>query len=214
MNTPDIAPHSIEINQITHFYTSKEFLGKPLFDPVTASFRQGNSYGIKGSSGAGKTTLLHIIGGLVKPAQGTICTSPQLRTAMVFQQPILIDELSVIQNIMAGAVWSEVPVKEHEPYAHYLLEALGLEHYAQRRARSLSIGQQQRVCLARALIARPHFLLADEPTASLDPESAYKLYEVLTFIQKEYSIGLIVGSHDPVLLAKLDTIVNITPFKL
>ncbi len=164
---------------------------------------------IIGNSGKGKTTLLHLLGGLLRPHAGTItiCDTEiaalsdkkldQFRgktIGMVLQQSHFVSSLSVLDNVVLAS-WLSTGTKAIDK-AKALLEALDLGDQMGKLPSKLSIGQQQRVSIARALINEPKLLLADEPTSSLDDENAAKVAELLQKLSKEHKASLIIVTHD------------------
>lgn len=179
---------------------------------VSARFEQGRTYAITGVSGSGKSTFMHLLAGLDVPDEGAILLnsvdifsfSPQeqeqLRSTtlgLVFQLPYLIQELSVIENVMLKGLIVGVEQRACYEQASDLLKRVGLEHKIDHVVSSLSGGQQQRVALARALFNKPKFFIADEPTGNLDHETAKIILALLLECQREWSMGLIISSHDP-----------------
>jgi phosphonate transport system ATP-binding protein len=184
---------------------------------ISFSIRFGEFVVLLGSSGAGKSTLLRSLNGLVQPCSGSIrshrhgeistFSSRQLRahrreTAMVFQQHQLIDRLSVLDNVLMGRLGyhsflrSLLPLPESDrKKALSALERVGLIDKALARVKDLSGGQQQRVGIARALVQEPRLILADEPIASLDPESSVQVLSLLKEICKRDQIAVLVSLH-------------------
>ena len=159
----------------------------------------GNTLLITGDSGKGKTTYLHILAGLFKPAKGEIEIDKTDIVALsekatdkfrgkhigvVFQKSHFIGALTVLENLEMAS-WLATG-KKHTKRAKRLLEQLGIENQASKLPSHLSIGQQQRVSIASALMNEPKVLLADEPTSSLDDKNAEKVIELLTSLSKEY----------------------------
>jgi ABC-type lipoprotein export system ATPase subunit len=178
---------------------------------ITVSFSQGSSYGITGVSGSGKSTFIHLIAGMDNPTSGTVsfngqnlasasqqCRDQFLRQSigLVFQTPYLIAELSVLENVMIRGLLAARPLAQCEELAMELLNAVGIADKASCRPLSLSGGQQQRVALARAMFCKPAFLIADEPTGSLDEHTGRGIVELLLTCQHEWQMGIIVSSHD------------------
>jgi putative ABC transport system ATP-binding protein len=162
-------------------------------------------------SGGGKSTLLAIIAGLSTPDSGTVHVAGQdihaLRPAardrfrgghigMIFQTFNLLHGFSALENVLAALKFSDVPAREHRARAEALLERLGIERPGA-TPDTLSVGQQQRVAVARAVAARPTLVLADEPTASLDPENAAAAIELIQAACAEAGAALLCVSHDP-----------------
>ncbi len=164
---------------------------------------------ILGQSGCGKTTLLHLLAGLLQPKHGEIQVAGQyigqLRRSeldtfrgkhigIVFQQAHFIQALSVKQNLRLAQSLANLPgdnsrIKE-------ILERLNLGHKANDLPRNLSIGEQQRVSIARALINRPSIVLADEPTSALDDHNALEVTHLLEEQTREQGSMLLIVTHD------------------
>lgn len=166
-----------------------------------------------GRSGCGKSTLLQLVSGLLDPTRGAIRVGGTaihaLRGAardrfrgrsvgMVFQTFNLLQGFSARENVLIALLMSDVPKAEWHARAESLLRSLGIERL-DARAEELSVGQQQRVAIARALACRPTLVLADEPTASLDPENAINAVRILRDACREQGAALLVVSHDPAL---------------
>lgn len=164
---------------------------------------------IIGSSGKGKTTLLHLLGGLLRPASGEILIDDVNLSSLsekkldyfrgrniglILQQSHFISSLNVLENVELASWLSDK--KKRTEKAILLLEQLGLKDQLHKLSSQLSIGQQQRVSIARALINEPKLLLADEPTSSLDDENAFKVADLLSDLSKEYKASLIIVTHD------------------
>lgn len=190
-----------------------------LFSIQALDLAQGSTVGIRGASGAGKTTLLHCLAG-IEPVQGNIrwgdhdlgtLTATELtcwrqnHLGLIFQDFHLVEGLSALDNVLLPAsfsAWRAPPVLRTR--AHELLERVGIAA-AHRHAELLSRGERQRVAVARALIFAPAILLADEPTASLDPENRKVIGDLLLVMAAEHRATLIVVSHEDSLLCRLDT---------
>lgn len=170
---------------------------------------KGQSLLITGGSGKGKTTLLHLLGGLLRPQQGEVIIEDTniaslsekkldhfrgKNIGLVLQQSYFIASLNVLENV-ALASWLATG-KQAVQKAKDLLSNLGLAEHLHKLPSQLSIGQQQRVSIARALINEPKLLLADEPTSSLDDENAFKVADMLASLAKQYGTALIIVTHD------------------
>jgi putative ABC transport system ATP-binding protein len=179
---------------------------------------------LKGPSGSGKTTLLTIIGGLRRPQEGTCIVKGQnisniSRTGaaefrrsigFVFQQHNLLGFLNVRDNILMSGVLGRSMSKSGlvEKIKTYLMD-VGLSGLLRRFPKHLSVGQKQRVSIIRALINDPVLILADEPTASLDWESANRVMQIFKQQVKEQGKSVILVSHDDRLFAYADRVVNL-----
>lgn len=164
---------------------------------------------ITGGSGKGKTTLLHLLGGLLRPVSGEILiegvnlgslSEKKLddfrgrNIGLVLQQSHFIASLSVLENVELASWLSDGKKKTEK--AQTLLEQLDLKDQMHKLPSQLSIGQQQRVSIARALINEPKLLLADEPTSSLDDENAIIVANLLSDLSKKYNAALVIVTHD------------------
>ncbi|MEQ3662171.1 MAG: ABC transporter ATP-binding protein [Flavobacterium sp.] len=169
----------------------------------------GSTILITGDSGKGKTTYLHILAGLLKPTTGKILidgtdivflkekANDKFRgqnIGLVFQKSHFISALTVLENLEMAS-WLANGNK-NTTRAKKLLVELDIEKQAHKLPSQLSIGQQQRVSIARALMNEPKVLLADEPTSSLDDKNAEKVIELLTNLSEEYKAALIIVTHD------------------
>jgi len=169
----------------------------------------GETLLITGGSGTGKTTLLHLLGGLLRPQSGEIfIESTNIATlsekkldhfrgknvGLVLQQSHFVASLNVLENVVLAS-WLATG-KQATEKAKQLLEHLHLTNHLHKLPSQLSIGQQQRVSIARAMINEPKLLLADEPTSSLDDENAFKVADMLSNLAKQYNSALVIVTHD------------------
>ncbi len=211
----------VEISDLTLSHAS----GPLSLDAVSFSLEEGSLCALQGMSGAGKSTLLGLIGGHIAPSSGRIfidglvlnpATLARVRPQIgqVYQDHRLVRQASVLANIAAGlaptlplwrALTHTFPAAV-EARAATLLDALGLETTLLRRpASTLSGGQAQRVGIARALIAKPRLVLADEPVASLDPQTARQTLSVLADYARDHRATVICALHQPELVATFAT---------
>jgi tungstate transport system ATP-binding protein len=146
--------------------------GRTIIDRVSAEIGDGPRTIILGPNGAGKSVLMRLCHGLLRPTAGNILwkgtTGGRRRQAMVFQRPVMLRR-SALANIVYGLKLAGISPRERVLRAHDVLEAVGLADIAERPARVLSGGEQQRLALARAWALGPEVLFLDEPTANLDP---------------------------------------------
>jgi len=171
---------------------------KPILRDIDLEITRGTRTVILGANGAGKSTLLRVLHGLVKPSSGTALnvtsqplTDVQLRAhdAMLFQRPVML-RTSAFNNVLYAAQQMSHTKRNgdaREQAVREALRAVGLEGIAERPARVLSGGEQQRIAFARALVRQPEVLYLDEPTASLDPRSARQIEDC---IQRTASAGM------------------------
>ena len=192
---------------------------KPLFRIAALDLAAGSSLGISGASGAGKTTLFHCLAGIARPTAGQIAwagvdicaLSPDAlgrwrhrHLGLVFQDFHLVDGLSMLDNVLLPAQfdrWKPAPALQQR--ARDLLAAVGLSA-CDRLTALLSRGERQRVALARAMLLQPAIVMADEPTASLDPDHRAQIGDLLLELVRTEGATLIVISHEPELLARMD----------
>jgi phosphonate transport system ATP-binding protein len=176
---------------------------------------QGSFVVLLGTSGAGKSTLLRALNGLVQPTAGSVAAAGlgdlanpstlqrhRRQTGMIFQQHHLIGRLSVLNNVLLGRMGHHTGWRMFTPWtrsekeqALAVIDRVGLLERALARADQLSGGQQQRVGMARALIQQPRLLLADEPIASLDPNTSLRLLQSLHDICKSDGLTTVVSLH-------------------
>jgi phosphonate transport system ATP-binding protein len=186
-------------------------------DGIDLTVRAGEFVVILGPSGSGKTTFLRALNRLVEPTAGTVrvagravtgATPAELRAArrqigMIFQQFNLVRRAGVLDNVLAGRLGYVTPLPSllgrvpagDRALARECLARVGLAHLAERRADTLSGGEQQRVAIARALAQAPSVILADEPTASLDPALTTEIMGILKSINAERGLTLVVSQH-------------------
>ena len=177
---------------------------------------QGEQVLITGGSGAGKSTLLQLIAGLLDPVEGEIRLGGEAiharrgaardlfrgrRIGMIFQTFNLLSGFSASENVMAALMFSAFPPREHRQRAVDALKSLGLTD-VDRAVDTMSVGQQQRVAVARAVVTDPVLVLADEPTASLDPENADAAMTLIQETCKARGAALLCVSHDPGMAAR------------
>lgn len=176
-----------------------------------------------GPSGSGKTTLISMVGGLLRPTSGSVRVAGQpltgsprnlarirLRTiGFVFQTFNLLLGLNAIENVALPLRLVGIPGGIAKRRAAEMLEALGLGARLTASPRTLSGGEKQRVSLARALVANPHVLLADEPTASLDTKTGREAMEVLCSSARKGRQGCLVVTHDTRLIGFADRVLRI-----
>ncbi|MEM9232590.1 MAG: ATP-binding cassette domain-containing protein [Pseudomonadota bacterium] len=198
---------------------AKSFAGTPIFKDVSFGLSRGEAVAIVGANGTGKSTLLRCLMGLIPADAGVInvlgtdvrnASSAGLRAmraqmGLVSQKHNLVPRLSVLSNVVQGLLgqrpgirhWSQsfAPIASREA-ALAALEKVGLAHLANRRADRLSGGQSQRVAIARALVGQPKILIADEPTASLDPAAGEDVMDLFFDLARQEGVTVIFISHN------------------
>ncbi|ODR17111.1 ABC transporter ATP-binding protein [Mycolicibacterium porcinum] len=182
-----------------------------VLDGIDFSLHAGEFVVVTGPSGSGKSTLLHLAGGLDEPDQGTVTVagrdvwtmSTGARAAFrrrnlgfVFQFFNLVPTLSAIENVSLPLVLDGVSARSADARALELLHRVGLGDRARHRPAEMSGGQMQRVAVARALIAEPSIILADEPTGNLDSHSSIGVLDLLRALSEEDSTAVVLVTHD------------------
>lgn len=191
---------------------------------VTCNIDKQEFMAVVGPSGSGKTTLLNIVGGLDNPTGGKVVidgkdlsTLPQSKLVdyrlghigFVFQAYNLIPVFTARENVEFIMLLQGIEKKEREKRAIDLLSQVGLSERVNTRPAQLSGGEQQRVAVARALASRPAFVLADEPTANLDTESAESLLDLMEDLNKTYEMTFIFSTHDVRVMRRARRIVSL-----
>ncbi len=160
--------------------------------PLSLELQAGPSTIILGANGAGKSVLMRLMHGLLAPSAGKVSWSGTGRQAMVFQRPVMLRRSALANVVYALEV---AGVRDAERQAREALKEVGLAHLADRPARILSGGEQQRLALARAWALQPEVLFLDEPTANLDP-SASREIEVLIRAFDAAGTKIIMSTHN------------------
>jgi len=202
----------------------------PVLRGVDLQVRRGEFLSIIGQSGSGKSTLLHLLGTLDEPGGGEVHfrgrridnlpvrQRDQLRNkqfGMIFQFYHLLPELSALENVMAPLLIAEGPWSylrrrnEHRERARHLLETLGLGHRLKHKPRELSGGEMQRAAIARALVAEPEVLLADEPTGNLDSGTGEEILRILRTLNGEQNLTIVMVTHDRAIASQADRTVRL-----
>ena len=189
---------------------------------VNLSIEHGKTIAIIGPSGTGKTTLLQILGMLDQPSSGNVKVKGEIVSKLsdkkisrlrnqffgfIFQFHHLINEFNALENTMMPLLVRRDSIKLAKEKAKQLLTEIGLSDRLYHKPSELSGGECQRVAVARALIAKPLVVLADEPTGNLDPDTAEKVFDGLINLNHSIGSSLIVVTHNHDLANKLDQVV-------
>ena len=166
---------------------------------------------IIGKSGSGKSTLLHIMGGLDHPTSGTVIIGEdnlnslneadraQLRNrhlGFIYQFHHLLPEFSALENVMMPLLIRKTNTKLASNLAREIIAAVGLNDRQNAKIGELSGGEKQRIAIARALVTKPAYVLADEPTGNLDQKTALQIYELIVKLNQELGTSFIIATHD------------------
>lgn len=193
----------LEIKGVSKIYGDLKALSD-----VNLTVHEGEWVAIMGSSGSGKTTMMNIIGCMDRPSIGQVLIDGQdiskesaknlttirrEKIGLIFQQFHLISYLTALENVMVAQYYHSMP---DEKEALAALEKVGLKDRAKHLPSQLSGGEQQRVCIARALINNPEIILADEPTGNLDEANENMVIDILKELHKE-GATIVVVTHDP-----------------
>jgi len=193
-------------------------------DSVNLSLRRGEFVAIAGPSGSGKTTLLNVSVGLDQPTEGKVWVGGQDLTGMsapelaqlrlnkvgfIFQSYNLVPVLNAEENAELILLLRGLPAVERKRSVLQVLKEVGLEGLENRRPSELSAGQQQRVAVARAIVAKPALVLADEPTANLDSETAFALIELMEKLNQEHDTTFLFSTHDPRVMKRAKRIIHL-----
>jgi lipoprotein-releasing system ATP-binding protein len=202
----------------------------PVLRGVDLHVRQGEFLSIIGQSGSGKSTLLHLLGTLDGPDRGEVRFEGtridnlpvrkrdyfrNRKLGMIFQFYHLLPELSALENVLsplliADGVWAYAAHRaRHAERARQLLDMVGLGHRLKHKPRELSGGEMQRAAIARALVAEPAVLLADEPTGNLDSATGEEILRILRTLNDQQNLTIVMVTHDRAIAAQADRTVRL-----
>lgn len=199
--------------ELQHIAKSYEVGGQPIYAlrDTSEHIQSGEYVAIVGPSGSGKSTLLNVIGCLLRPSEGAylfngedvsqlddhaLSNLRQHQIGFIFQSFHLVPRLTALGNVALPMVFAGIPSSERQLRAQDALAAVGLSDRVHHRPNQLSVGQRQRVVIARAMIMQPSLLLADEPTGNLDTHSGQQIMELLEALNAK-GLTILVVTHDP-----------------
>lgn len=205
----------VQVSDLEHTYAAHGLEDRTVLRIDDWVAQSGSRWLLHGVSGSGKTTLLNVLAGLLPPTAGEVRLDGEAIYAeseadrderrasdigYVYQVQLLVPILTALENIEMPLVYGNgLTSAERRERALDMLDHVGLTEFAGHRPVQLSMGQRLRVAVARALAVEPRLVLADEPTASLDPEGAAAIIELLLDYSRERDATLVVASHDPAL---------------
>lgn len=217
---------AVAIRGVRKTYFGPDGSTVPVVNVADLSLDDGQQVALIGSSGSGKTTFLHIIAGIVTADAGAVVFTLDGRSTditrlsegqrdvfrgrhigYIFQTHHLLPGFTALENVLLGM--SFTGRKHDTAWAKHLLEEVGLEERLHYLPAKLSVGQQQRVAVARALASRPSTVLADEPTGALDTANACNVLQLIRRLCAEVNAGLIVVTHDPEIARQFTTTLNL-----
>ena len=214
-------PAVIQIEGLNKTYRMGE-VDVRVLQNVSLCVERGEFIAIMGASGSGKSTLMNIIGCLDRPSSGRyklegvdvaslreeeLAAIRSSRIGFIFQTFNLLSRTSALENVELPLFYAE-QTGDGAQRAERLLEMLGLQGRENNKPNQLSGGQQQRVAIARALINRPAILLADEPTGNLDSKNSAEIMEIISRLNREQGLTVLVVTHDPDVAAYTDRVVT------
>jgi len=202
----------------------------PVLKGVNLGVRGGEFLAIVGQSGSGKSTLLHLLGTLDAPDEGSVVFDGRRidnlpaferdrlrnrRLGMIFQFYHLLPELTTLENVLAPLMIGKSVLgflrgrRAYRASATRLLDLVGLSHRLKHRPRELSGGEMQRAAIARALVASPELLLADEPTGNLDRATGREILELLCSLNRQQNLTIVMVTHDHAIADRADRVVRL-----
>jgi putative ABC transport system ATP-binding protein len=218
----------IELENVSRNYQMGQTVVRAL-NGITLQIKPAEFLAVWGPSGSGKTTLLNLVGAIDEPSSGRVMFEGQdlsqlsddrrseLRNrsfGFIFQTFNLIPVLSALENVMLPLQILGLSNKKVINESMRRLEQVGLTDFMKHRPDKLSGGQQQRVSIARALVTGPSLVIADEPTANLDSDTAMKIVKLMKDLNDEEKTTFIFSTHDERLLSQVDRLIRLVDGRL
>ena len=211
----------LQIEKVSKTYHSKG-IDYPVLKEITATIHDGEFVAIMGPSGSGKTTLLNVISGFISADGGKVILDGQdiltgeenelaeirqHKLGFVFQDFMLLNGLTIRENIFLPQIIAGKPKSQMEQNTHTLLEVFGIEEIAEKYPAEVSGGQKQRASIARALSNNPSIILADEPTGNLDSKSSTAVIEAFLNAKEKIGATIFMVTHDAFAASYADTVI-------
>ncbi len=215
---------SLLLEQVRKSYREPNGHRLPVLDIARFELQSGEQVALVGQSGGGKTTLLNVIAGITSVDAGRVLVDGvdvarlnevrrdrfrAERIGMIFQTFNLLPGLTALENVLLGMTFCN---RVDRAYAAELLRRVGLGHRLSHRPRQLSVGEQQRVAVARALANRPRLMLADEPTANVDLANQQKVLDLIRDACREHGVSLLLVTHAPEVSAQFERVEKLADF--
>ncbi len=197
------SPYMIELREVSHVYETKAG-PLPVLDNLNMKVPENAFCAVVGPSGCGKSTLTRLVSGLMKPSEGQVwlhsklVTSPRPTVGMAFQNPVLLEWRTILDNVLLPMeiVKSPMSKAEAEKRARHLLDLVGLAGFEDKRPSELSGGMRQRASLCRSIIHKPDVLILDEPFGALDAFTREDLWCTMHDLREEEPFTCLLITHD------------------
>lgn len=214
----------IETINLKKNYTTGKNIVTPALRGINLKIEEKDFVVIAGPSGSGKSTLLHLIGALDKASEGDVVLDQENfskknneelaflrlhKIGFVFQAYNLINTLTALENVEYIMLLQGVAADQRKNKATEMLKRVGLGDYLNRLPNEMSGGQQQRVTIARAMAGEPKLILADEPTANLDSQTAESLIGLMLELNKDKEMTFVISTHDKMVIDKAKNVIRI-----
>jgi putative ABC transport system ATP-binding protein len=213
----------VRLEGITKIYQDGK-VAVPALRGIELSIQKGEFVAVAGPSGSGKTTLLNIVGGLDQPTKGSVFLEGKYlgqmsrgelsrlrlnRIGFVFQSYNLIPVLTAFENAEFVLLLQKRPTEERRQRVANLLEEVGLSGLEGRFPRDMSGGQQQRIAIARSIAPEPALVLADEPTANVDSQTASELLDLMERLNQKKGVTFLFSTHDPAVMERARRLITL-----
>ena len=217
----------LKLENIKKSFVQPDRLSVPILDMPHFEIAAGEQVVLIGPSGCGKTTMLHVIAGITKPDSGKVfldgieltrfseAARDRIRAdkmGYVFQTFNLLPGFSALENVILGMTFARTKISTNR--AKDLLDQVGLSHRLHNKPGALSVGEQQRVAVARSLANRPALLLADEPTANVDPQNQQQIVDLIKASCRNENIALLIVTHAMSVADQFDRVVKLEDLNL